>query len=126
CPSCHGTGRESRTGPLNELVVKTVNADGTDTRINATNALHYVSPSTDTLRFAREDIEHITRQARRMMHIDAEAPMAGGDAKTATQSGLDNRSKDAFVQGIADQMFISLELALTYIARQRGAGDEAF
>lgn len=126
CPSCHGTGRESRTGPLNELVVKPVNADGTDTRINATNALHYVSPSTDTLRFAREDIEHITRQARRMMHIDAEAPMAGGDAKTATQSGLDNRSKDAFVQGIADQMFISLELALTYIARQRGAGDEAF
>lgn len=126
CPMCNGTGRKARLGPLNDLVITPSTATGESTAINATNALTYVAPSTDSARFTREEITAITEAARSILHLGKEAPMAGGDAKTATEAGLDNRAKDAFVKSIADQVFEIFALSLRYTATQRGAGDEAY
>lgn len=126
CPMCNGTGRKARLGPLNDLVITPSTATGESTSINATNALTYVAPSTDSARFTREEITAITDAARSILHLGKEAPMAGGYAKTATESGLDNRAKDAFVKSIADQVFEIFDLSLRYTAAQRGAGEDAY
>ena len=44
--------------------------------------------------------------------------MAGGDAKTATEAGLNNRAKDAFVKPIADQILYIEEFLVRVIGRQ--------
>lgn len=128
CPRCGGAGRYVPLGPMRDLIIlpPTDVSQGDGDRINASNAINYISPSTDTMQFDRAEIEHIIRQARSILHLDAEVPMVGGDAKTATQAGLDNRSKDAFVRGIADQMFRILDLILRYTAKEMGASDEAY
>ena len=128
CPRCGGTGRYLPMGPMKDIVIlppTDMNA-GDGERINATNAITYISPSTETMRFSRDEIEHNIRAARSILHLDSEAPMAGADAKTATQAGLDNRSKDAFVRSIADQLFRLLDLILKYTAKEMGASDAAY
>jgi hypothetical protein len=126
CPSCRGTGKIRRLGPLNELIInpapKTDGLGGSD-GVNATNALAYVSPPTDGLRFNREDIERLEAKARAILHLNVEAPMAGGDAKTATEAGLNNRAKDAFVKPIADQIIGIEEFAIRVIGRQIAGPD---
>jgi len=126
CPQCNGTGRKARLGPLNDLVITPSTATGESTAINATNALTYVAPSTDSARFAREEIIAITDAARSILHLGKEAPMDGGDAKTATEAGLDNRAKEAFVKSIADQVFEIFALSLRYTAAQRNAPSDSF
>jgi hypothetical protein len=126
CPSCKGTGKMRRLGPLNELIInpKSGMADGGPSDgINATNALTYISPSTDTVRFSREEIERNMRAARQVLHIDADGPMAGGDAKTATQAGLNNRAKDAFVKPIADQLLTIEAFGIRMIGKQIGGSE---
>ena len=126
CPSCKGTGKMRRLGPLNELIINPApNADGLGSTdgVNATNALSYVSPPTDGLRFNREDIERLENKARGILHLNAEAPMAGGDAKTATEAGLNNRAKDAFVKPIADQIIGIEEFAIRVIGKQIAGPD---
>ena len=126
CPSCRGTGKMRRLGPLNELIINPVNSitgEGAGQGINATNALTYVSPPTDGLRFNREDIERLEFKARSILHLNVEAPMAGGDAKTATEAGLNNRAKDAFVKPIADQIIGIEEFAIRVIGRQIAGPD---
>jgi hypothetical protein len=122
CPGCKGTGKMRRLGPLNELIINpSTRADGvtqTSDGVNASNALSYVSPPTDGLRFNREDIERNEKKARAILHLNAETPMAGGDAKTATEAGLNNRAKDAFVKPIADQIIGIEEFATRVIGRQ--------
>jgi hypothetical protein len=121
CPSCKGTGKMRRLGPLNELLINPrANPDGIaqSDGVNATNALTYVSPSTDSVRFIRQEVEHNIRHARSILHLDTEAPMAGGDAKTATEAGLNARAKDAFVKPIADQILAIEEFLVRVIGRQ--------
>lgn len=119
CPNCKGTGRRSRLSPFGEVQINpnpdTANADS----VNATNALAFISPSTDTVRFMREEFDSQMKQARSIMHLDADAPMAGGDAKTATEAGLNNKSRDAFVKTIADQFFVIHAFLITCVGKLR-------
>jgi len=53
--------------------------------------------------------------------------MAGGDQKTATEAGLNNRAKDAFVKTIADQLFLIHGFIIKCIGKMRhGAEWEGF
>lgn len=117
CRACGGTGHKNRISPFGELVI---NADPNSTKpdnVNASNALSYASPSTDSSRFMREEIERYVTSARAIMHLDAETPMAGGDAKTATQSGLDAKARAAFVKPICDQLFVIFDFGIRCIGR---------
>lgn len=126
CPSCKGTGRMRRLGPLNELIINPnpkSDGIGQSDSVNATNALTYVSPATDSVRFIREEVEHNINHARSILHLNTEAPMAGGEAKTATEAGLNSRAKDAFVKPIADQI-LAIESFLTRMIGKQIAGAE--
>jgi hypothetical protein len=117
CPSCSGTGNKSRISRFGELVI---NADPNSTKpdfVSASNALSYESPNTDSSRFMREEIERYITSARSVMHLDAETPMAGGDAKTATQSGLDAKARAAFIKPICDQMFVIFDFGVRCMGR---------
>lgn len=106
CKACNNTGQKGRLSPFGRLVInKDPNNIGADTT-NATNALAYVSPDTSSLEFIRKEVDSYEAAARKILHLNAEAPMDGGDAKTATEAGLNNRAKDAFVKTIADQLFL--------------------
>ena len=94
-----------------------------NSRIDATNALAFVSPSTETLRYIWERYEGNLHAARKIMHLDAEAPMAGGEAKTATEAGLNARAKDAFVKPIADRLFVVMDFAIMAIGKMRHGTD---
>lgn len=52
-----------------------------------------------------------------MMHLSSESPMAGVEAKTATESGLDNRAMMAFIRPIADQYFDLMEFVIGFATR---------
>jgi hypothetical protein len=125
CPSCKGSGWKTRLSPMGQVVINP-NPDqmGADsTTINATNALAFVSPSVDTVRYIWERYEGNIKAARNIMHLDAEAPMVGGDAKTATEAGLNARAKDAFVKPIADRLFVIKDFAVLCIGKMRHGKD---
>ena len=126
CPGCGGSGKRHCLGPLNELIISSATNTSVGEGVNATNALAFVAPATDNLRFSREEVEYNLNLARRILHVDGEAPMAGGDAKTATEAGLNNKAKDAFVKPIADQMFVIFDFALQCIAGERAAAEGAY
>ena len=117
CTACGGTGHKNRISPFGELII---NADPNSTKpdgVNANGALAYASPSTDSSRFMREEIEQYVVSARSIMHLDAETPMAGGDAKSATQSGLDAKARAAFVKPICDQLFTIFDFGVRCTGR---------
>lgn len=117
CPGCHGTGKKSRLSPLGELLIAPQTSTDMGDGMNATNALAFISPATDTVRFIREEVEQNINTARRILHVDSEAPMTGGDAKTATEAGLNAKAKDAFVKPIADQEFVIFDFILECIGK---------
>jgi hypothetical protein len=120
CPSCHGTGKKRRLSPTGELVINPgSNPDGIggSDGVNATNALAFIAPGVETVEFLRSDIDRNINYARGIMHLQADAPMAGGDQKTATEAGLNNRAKDAFVKPIADQLLGIYEFGVRMMGR---------
>lgn len=124
CPKCLGMGKLKNIGPLGEVVFNPRNeATGENTGMRADSVLAFIGPETATATVMRSEIDVYTKQARQILHVDAEAPMAGGDAKTATQSGLDSKARDAFVKPIIDQTFTAFEFVLECIAKQRNEAD---
>jgi hypothetical protein len=124
CPSCKGTGRKSRLGPFNELVIMpSTGMDGTSTGINATNALAYVSPPTDSSRFVQETIDYHMLQARKVIHLEAEGA-ATVDAKTATEAGINRKAQQAFVKPIVLQEFRIFDFILECMAGYFGIAKE--
>ena len=119
CPGCSGTGKKSRLSPFGELLVAPHTSTEVGDGVNATNALTFVSPTTESVRFIREEVEQNIRTARKIIHVDVEAPMTGGDAKTATEAGLNAKAKDAFVKPIADQMFVIYDFVLETIGKMK-------
>jgi hypothetical protein len=118
CPECGGMGQKKRLSPQGVLLVNTAaKLDGQGDGLNASNALAFVSPSTETVAFIRSEVEHNIRHARSVLHLDADGPMAGGDAKTATEAGLNNRAKDALVKPIADGILGIGEFAIRMMGR---------
>jgi uncharacterized membrane protein len=125
CPSCKGSGWKTRLSPMGQVVINPVpDQPGSDsTRIDATNALAFVSPSVETVRYIWERYKGNIKDARAIMHLDAESPMVGGDAKTATEVGLNARAKDAFVKPIADRLFVIKDFAVLCIGKMRHGQD---
>ena len=110
CPSCKDTpGLKSRLSPAGVMLVKpgdALNPDGETKGIPT--VLQWVSPAVDTLQFLRDEMYRNTQEARKIMHLSNDgASMPGGTdaAKTATQSGIDQRGMYAFVGPIIDQVF---------------------
>lgn len=120
CPNCKGTGMKSRLGPLGELLVRPPNRldDRGEAPISG-NALTFVAPDVTSLEFLRSEIMDNTTSARTMMHLSTEQPMTGGDKKTATESGLDNKSHYAFIKPISDQVFDLYEFILVATGEER-------
>ncbi len=122
CTACGGTGHKNRISPFGELVI---NADPNSTKpdnVNASNALTYAAPSTDSSRFMREEVERYVHSARAIMHLDAEQPMSGGQQQSATQAGLNAKARAAFVKPICDQLFVIFDFGIRCIGRMmRGA-----
>lgn len=126
CTHCN-KGQKGRLGQFGKLVINR-NPDSTSTdQVNASNALAFVSPDTATLEFIRAEVNRYIHDARSILHLNAEAPMAGGDSKTATEAGLNNRAKDAFVKTIADQLFIIHSFIIECMGKMRhGASWDGF
>ena len=125
CSSCNGTGRKSRLGPFNELVIiPDSGMDGKSNGINASNALAYVSAPTDGSRFTGERINYHMKEARKVIHLDAGDAMAGGDAKTATEAGINRKSQQAFVKPIVLQEFKIFDFILEMMAGYFGIEKE--
>ena len=117
CQACGGTGHKNRISPFGELVI---NADPNSTKpdaVNASNALSYASPSTESSRFMREEVERYISSARAIMHLDAEKPMSGGQQQSATQAGLNAKARAAFVKPICDQLFVIFDFGIRCIGR---------
>lgn len=125
CPSCNGTGVAARLGPNGVLFVKEkgVRDDGQQTK--AQDAMTFVEPAANTLQLLREEINTNTDHARRMLHIHSEAPIAGGEAETATAVGVGVKAQQAFIAPIAGQVFTLIDFALDCIARQRFGFDDS-
>lgn len=110
CPSCKDTpGLKSRLSPAGVMLVKpgdALNPDGETKGIPT--VMQWVSPAVDTLQFLRDEMYRNTQEARKIMHLSSDGvSMPGGTdaAKTATQSGIDQRGMYAFVGPIIDQVF---------------------
>lgn len=122
CPKCKGTGMVGRMGPLGQLLVRPPQRGQDGETVALGEALYFVSPDTATLDFLRKEVEANTNQARRILHLESERGlMAGGDAATATEKGLDAKATIAFVRPIADQVFDLLASVIDWAASERYA-----
>ncbi len=119
CPSCKGTGQKGRLGPFGKLVInRDPNSIGAD-QVDTNNALSYVSPPTEALQFVSDHADKYENAARAILHLGSETPMAPGNEKTATEAGLNNRAKDAFVKTIADQLFLIQSFIVECVGKMR-------
>lgn len=120
CPKCHGTGMKSRMGPLGTLLVRPPNRTDAGETTTLANALSFVSPDVTSLQFLRSDIDKNVSAGRAMLHLSTETQaVEGGDAKTATQSGIDLRANYAFIKPISDQIFDIFDFLHECIGLQR-------
>lgn len=120
CPKCHGTGTMSRMGPLGTLLVRPPNRlDERGEAPTLANALSFVGPDVTSLEFLRSEIDDNTTAARTMLHLSSEAPIVGGEQKTATESGIDAKAHSAFVKPISDQLFDIYEFILVTTGEER-------
>lgn len=120
CPSCKGSGMKSRMGPLGTLLVRPPNRlDERGESPTLANALSFVGPDVATLDFLQTQVEANTQAARTMLHLSTEQPIVGGEQKTATQSGIDNKGHYAFIKPISDQVFDIYEFLLVTTGEMR-------
>lgn len=118
CPSCKGSGTSLRLGPLGVVVVKDQKrGDGTPPSVH--DAMTYVEPTSTTMDFLAKEIVTWTESGRAVMHLSSEAPIQGGDVKTATQSGVDVKAQMAFIKPISDQIFTIVDFTIDCMAKQR-------
>lgn len=124
CPKCNGTGIAARLGPNGVLFVHEMKrGDTTSTSVH--DAMTFVEPTATTMDFLRREIVDQTNEGRKVMHLSAEAPMVGGDVKTATQSGIDVKATMAFIKPIAQQLFSVIDFTADSMAIQRYGKDAA-
>lgn len=121
CPSCKGVGAKSRISKMGVMLLKpkTQSEDG-DSAFTG-DPLKYVSPSTDTPDFLRQEADSATRKARKILHLtdtSSEINRRVSDP-TATGAVMDYRSMSAFIKPISDQIFALYEEILYAIGVQR-------
>lgn len=118
CSKCNGTGVAARLGPNGVLFVHELKR-GDTAQTSVHDAMTFVEPTATTMDFLRSEITDQTAEGRRIMHLSSEAPIVGGDAKTATQSGIDAKATIAFIRPIANQLAAVREFTAECIAIQR-------
>lgn len=118
CSKCNGTGVAASLGPNGVLFVHELKR-GDTAQTSVHDAMTFVEPTATTMDFLRSEITDQTAEGRRIMHLSSEAPIVGGDAKTATQSGIDAKATIAFIRPIANQLAAVREFTAECIAIQR-------
>ena len=118
CPKCNGTGLAARLGPNGVLFVEEAKRGDTTTP-SVHDAMTFVEPTSTTMDFLRREIVDQTNEGRKVMHLSTETPIDGGESKTATQSGIDNKGTMAFIKPIAQQIFAVIDFTLDCMATQR-------
>lgn len=122
CPSCHGSGLKSRLSPLGTLLIKPQTDEDPVGEAGITNPMQFVSPSTDTLTFLRDQIDININQARRILHIkDTTTVAQGGEDFTATGRAIDQKQMFTFIKPISDQLFDLYGFLLDAIGEMRYA-----
>ena len=102
CGQCHGTGLVGVFGPNSELLISH-DDDPNSKQIRASDAMAYISPSVDTPKFLREEINNYIKAAKEVLHLKAQPRTAGGI--TATEKNIDLKSTEAFIKPISDQIW---------------------
>lgn len=108
CSDCKGSGMKQRTGPLKTILVKAKNEEAGQSGdgIKPSEALAYVSPSTETPAFLREEITNYFNQAKEILHLKTtNSVVKGAEDMTATGMAMDEKGKYAFMKPIVDQIF---------------------
>jgi len=120
CPSCGGSGLKSRFSPSGMLLIKpkTSLSEG-DSGLSG-DYVKFVSPSMDTLKFLREEIDANFKKSREILHLpSSDAAASIGESQTATGSLNKMRALYAFLKPISDQLFTIYEFMLVSIGRMR-------
>lgn len=124
CGECNGTGLKSRTGALNTISVKGRTSTDEGDQIKPSDALAYISPSIDTPKFVREEIDRGMLESRSILHIKTtNAVVKGAEDMTATGMVMDEKAKYAFVKTPVDQMFDIFEFGHKTMGLMRYAND---
>lgn len=102
CPNCKGTGMVGVFGPQSEIAIQY--EDGPDNKpMKASDAMAYISPSIETPKFLREEIDRFITAAKEVLHLKAEPRQSGNI--TATEKNIDLKSTEAFIKPISDQIW---------------------
>ena len=124
CPKCNGTGLAARLGPNGVLFVQEARRSD-NSQISVHDAMTFVEPTSTTMDFLRREIVDQTNEGRKVMYLNTDATMTGGEVKTATQSGIDLKASMAFRRNIANQLFLVREFTVDCIAIQRYGKEQA-
>jgi hypothetical protein len=116
CPSCKGTGKQASVMGVTQVPMPT----GFDMSKQAMSPpfLGFVEPSTDNLRFLREEIENYIAKAASMMKLDITETTANG-SETATGDLISREETFALLKGISAQIFDLFEWSLDAIVTMR-------
>lgn len=116
CPRCHGSGIGARITQLGVLFLRKDDWQGQGD--NPRNALYFVEPSTDGLKFTQEFVEMNTQKARKILHLqDSNTEIKGNE--TATFAAIDMKAMYAFIKPISDQNFDIYEFLIDATGWQR-------
>jgi hypothetical protein len=116
CPSCGGTGTQSRISPIGQLNLRPGNSLDNPDPIKPTEAMAYVAPGTETLEFLRKEIDNNLSKARDNMHLfTSNTLVKGQENMTATGMGIDLKAMYAFIKPISDQVFTIYEFLIDAI-----------
>lgn len=126
CPTCKGFGTKSRVTRTGQLGIKqsSLIKQG-DSPQSIANAMYYVTPGVEPLKFTVEYIDKTTGQARSVLHLKTSSgkvqPNANGD--TAIGDSLDQKARVAFIKPEAYQVFNLFQWTTDRTGWQRYAED---
>jgi len=125
CPECHGTGMGARTSPNNTIYVRGKSSLDDGDGMKPVDALTYVSPSIDTPKFLREEIQQGLMNALSILHLKTTNTVAQPTATDTTATGMvmDEKGKYAFIKSVVDQLFEIYEFGLKTIGKMRYRDD---
>ena len=125
CPSCNGTGMTQRTSPLNTIFVRGGDGINAGESIKPSDALAYISPSTETPDFLRQEITEGLMNAMSILHLKTTNTVAQPSATDTTATGMvmDEKGKYAFIKSVVDQIFDIYEFGMKCIGLMRYGQD---
>lgn len=116
CPACDGTGSRTRLSPQAELLLKPGTRENNYQSEDVDKVLKYVSPPVEAMDLLRREISTQLYQARAILHLKSEGTPDSGE--NVVESANQNKSLNAFIKPISDQMFSLYEWILEVMAAQ--------